>query len=175
VRFPTGFHGYGRFTGMTEFSLSHSNGFRRWWHRSTDVASPGDIVAEIAYLEQCGAVVTLRGLPEGALFEPGHIYIPEAAIRVLEASGQYAWPLLLRHVEGEWGTLGRLRTTKEADVTRDGDRMITGNATGLNLQAIRVNEGRVVSTFETANGDRLCIITHLGEGGYTTFLVSGGG
>jgi hypothetical protein len=160
---------------MTGFSLSHSHDFRRWWHRSTDVATPGDIVAEIAYLEQGGAVVTLRGLPAGALFELGHLYVPEAAIRVLEASGQYARPLLLRHVEGEWGTLGRLRTTKEAGVTPDGDWMSPGNATGLNLQAIRVNEGRVVSTFELANGDRLCIITHLGEGGYTTFFVSSGG
>jgi hypothetical protein len=139
------------------------------------VVTPGDIVAEIAYLEQGGAIVTLRQLPAGALFELGQIYVPRAAIRVLEASGQYARPLLLRHVEGNWGTLGRLRTTEEAGGMPDADWTIPGNPTELNLHAIRASEGRVVSTFDLAKGKRLCIITHLGEGGYTAFLVSDGG
>jgi hypothetical protein len=159
---------------MIGLRLSFSYGFRGWWYRSTDMVTPSDIVAEIAYLEQGGAIVTLRELPAEALFELGDIYVPEAVIRILEASGQYARPLLLRHVEGDWGTLGQLTKTKEAGVMPDDEWMITGHATRLNIHAIRVNEGRVVSTFDLTNGNRLCIITHLGEGNHTTFLLSGG-
>jgi hypothetical protein len=139
------------------------------------MASPGDIVAEIAYLQQGGAIVTVRGSPAEGLFALGPIYIPHAVIRVLQASGQYAWPLLRRHVEGEWGTLSLWRSLDKARVKSDRNWMITRVAAGRNLQAIRTNEGRVVSTWETMNGDRLCIITHLGSGGYTTFLASRGG
>jgi hypothetical protein len=137
----------------------HTHGFRSWWDRKTGTTPPSGVVAEMAFLEQGGAIVTLQGLPAGACFALGPIYVPEAAIRALEKSARYAWPLVLRHIHGDWGAFG----------SREG----TGAVARQNLRAIQRDEGRVVSEFGLANGGRLWIITHLGEGGYTTFLPSG--
>jgi hypothetical protein len=159
--------------GMIGIGSSLAHGFVSWWDRATGAAPPGDLVAEIAYLPQGGALVTLRGLPAGALFEPGPIEVPEAVIKVLERSGRYAWPFLLRHVEGDWGVHGWAEAAGGSGVKSDKGRALRHDAAGRNVRALQMKEGRVVSEFETTDGDRFWIITHMGAGGYTTFLVSG--
>jgi hypothetical protein len=158
--------------GMIGTGSSLALSFRSWWDCNRGAALPGDLVAEIAYLAQGGALVTLRGLPPGALFDLGPVHVPEAAICVLERSGRYALPLLLRHVEGDWGAYGRLEVARGVGVPAG--RTPGRNGAGRNLRALQLREGRVVSEVETADGDCFWIITHLGAGGYTTFVVSGG-
>jgi hypothetical protein len=147
-------------------------GPRSWWCDGIDAALAGEVVVEIAYLERDGAVVTLRGLPPGALFDTGPIHVPASAMRALETSRRCAWPLLLRHVRGDWGAFGGWGTAGEGDMEPDGARAPPPDTARRNVQALQSNEGRVVSEFATAEGGPLWIITHLGEGGYTTFLVS---
>src|SRR5262249_11833113 len=164
-----------RFPDMIGLGLASACGFRSWWDRPKGEPSPGDVVAEIAYLERGGALVTLREPLTEALFDPGQIHVPETAIRVTEPLGGSAWPLLLRHVEGDWGAFGRAGTARGAGVRLGGDRAVIGDVARQNLEAIQRNEGRVVSEFAAVNQGRLWIITHLGEGGDTTFPTSDGG
>ena len=137
---------------MIGLQASPVHGSRSWWDRPTDAAERTELVAKITYHNRGGALVSLRGPVPGALFEFGTIEVSNAAMTAMESSHLYAWPLLLRHVA----------CAGAPDAT----------TTERNLRAIRMKEGRVVSEFRTSNGCQLWIITHLGDGGYTTFLVS---
>src|SRR5262249_39098136 len=143
---------FGRNDPMIGLQASPVHGSRSWWDRPTDAAERTELVAEIAYHNRGGALVTLRGPVPGALFEFGPIEVSTAAMTRLESAHLHAWPLLLRHVA----------CAGAPDAT----------TTERNLRAIRMKEGRVVSEFRTPNGGLLWIITHLGNGGYTVFLVS---
>jgi hypothetical protein len=146
---------------------------RRWWDRNPVPARPSDDVVEIAYLERGGALVTPRGVPAGALFDLSEIYLTEAAIQTLGKTGKYAWPLLLQHVQGDWESGGRMEEATQS--SGKGVRMIP-SASGWaarNSSAIRTMEGRVVSEYGTSRPGRVGVITHLGEGGYTSFVMPG--
>ena len=136
---------------MIGVQTSRSRGFRSWWDPPGTVTTQLGLAAEMAYCAQGGAVVLFQeSIPE-ALFELGPIEVTNEAMKALERAKLHAWPLLLRHVAGE--------SAPDPTTAR------------LNREAIQRKEGRVVSAFQTSS-TVLWIITHLGEGGYTTFLVS---
>jgi hypothetical protein len=123
------------------------------------------------FREQGGAVVALRGEPEGALFPLGKITITVGAVEALEASSQHAAEFLARHARGDWGKFGvcdAIRLT--ADEARRGWEA-TDDPGKVNKSNLRNRRDRVMSEHTTSRGKRLWVVTYLDGGGGTTVLL----
>src|SRR5581483_1799814 len=62
-------------------------------------------------LEEGGTIYLLREELADGLFPVGTIRVTARAIQALERSSQQTWDFLARHVQGDWGELGRLEET----------------------------------------------------------------
>src|SRR5262249_55148656 len=102
------------------------------------------IIAEVG-----GAVLDV-GRPPGALFALGKGHVTGGAVDALERAGGHAAPFLLRHRRGDFSTL----CPEDAQANRD---------------ALK-HGGRVLSSYRTAAGEKLWVLTDL-TGGTTTVLT----
>jgi len=84
------------------------------------------------------------------LFKLGRVVMTPGAIEALQASGESPWSFLTRHVAGDWGDLD-------------------GEDKALNDQALR-DGSRILSTYATAKGERLWIITEADRSASTILL-----
>lgn len=87
-----------------------------------------------------------------AKFHPGQVVATPGALSALEDSNQAPSEFLLRHVRGDWGLVD------------DEDK-------ATNDSALK-NEGRLLSAYETANGERLWVITEWDRSATTLLLPS---
>ncbi len=78
-------------------------------------------------------------IPSNRLFKLGRVVLTPGAAEVLDASGQFPWTFLFRHVSGDWGEL-------DADDKK------------LNDEAVREGS-RILSAYTAANGVKLWAIT----------------
>ncbi len=90
--------------------------------------------------------------PRRALFPLGRIVATPGALNVLRRSHGSAASLLLRHVSGDWGSLC-------AEDRRLNDRAV-------------VEGTRILSTYTTATGDTLWVITEADRSATTLLLPS---
>ena len=85
-----------------------------------------------------------------ALFALGELYITQNAADVLEQAGQAPTEFLIRHVTGDWGEL-------DAEDWATNDEAVS-------------TEGRILSAYTTAAGEKVWVITE-GDRSATTLLL----
>jgi hypothetical protein len=122
-------------------------------------------------LEEGGTIYLLRHEPKDGLFPLGTIRVTAAALGALERARQQTWDFLARHVHGDWGEIGRLEETviTEEEVLRGA--AATDEDAKLNKVTLHHQRGRLLSIYRTAAGERLWLITELGDVTETVVLT----
>jgi hypothetical protein len=123
------------------------------------------------FLDQGGAVLTLRGELPGALFPLGKITVTAGAVAALAEASQHAVEFLMRHVKGDWGAVGHCdKTELTADEERRGWEA-TDDPAKINKWSLLNRRDRLMSEYATARGRRLWVITDLEGRSATTVLL----
>lgn len=89
-------------------------------------------------------------IPSNPLFKFGRLLITPGALDALQASGQSPWVFLARHLCGDWGEV-------DAEDKR------------LNDEAVK-DGNRILSSYATAKGDRVWLITEADRSATTILL-----
>jgi hypothetical protein len=72
------------------------------------------------------------------LFKLGKVVATAAALEALDKAGEQPWPLLVRHVQGDWGDLGAEDRRLNDEAVKDGSRILSAYSlkTGVKLWII---------------------------------------
>ena len=122
-------------------------------------------------LDEGGTIYALRQEPKDALFPVGTISVTAGAIRALERARQQTWDFLARHVQGDWGEIGRLEGTVVTEEEVRGGVAVTDDDAKLNKVTLHNRLGRLLSGYRTAAGEDLLLITELGDGAETVVML----
>jgi hypothetical protein len=127
--------------------------------------------ADRHFLEQGGAVLTLRREPEGARFPLGKVTVTPGAVAALAESGQHAVAFLTRHACGDWGEFGQCEQVELTEDERRRGWEATDDTAKINQWNLLNRQDTIMSEYRTDRGRRLWVITTLGRGGGTTALL----
>jgi hypothetical protein len=123
------------------------------------------------FLDQGGAVLTLRRELEDARFTLGKVTVTAGAVAALAEAAQHGVTFLARHVRGDWGKFG---VCDGIELTEDERRRgwdATEEDAKINKSNLLNRRDRIMSEYQTGCGKRLWIITSLDQGGATTVLL----
>jgi hypothetical protein len=127
--------------------------------------------ADRQFLEQGGAVLTLRREPEGARFPLGKVTVTPGAVAALAESGQHAAAFLTRHACGDWGEFGQCDQIELTEDERRRGWEATDDSGKINKWNLLNHHDTIMSEYRTERGKRLWVLTALGRGGGTTVLL----
>jgi hypothetical protein len=124
------------------------------------------------FLDQGGALLTLRRPLEGARFRLGNkVTITAGAVAALGETAQHAVEFLLRHVRGDWGAFGQC---DQIDLTADEEERgweATDDSARINKSNLLNLREQIMSEYQTSSGRRLWVVTRLDGTGGTTVLL----
>jgi hypothetical protein len=146
--------------------------------KAGSIFSQADVIAALCptctdqqFLDHGGAVLTLKRELPGSRFPLGKITITSRAVAALADASQHAVEFLIRHVRGDWGSVGEFDKT---DLTEDEERRgweATDDPAKINRCNLLNRRDRLMSEYTTAQGRRLWVITDLEGRGATTVLL----
>jgi hypothetical protein len=123
------------------------------------------------FLAHGGSLLALRQPPDGALFPLGKITVTPGAIAALADAGEHAAAYLLRHVRGDWDACGMCEQIELSEDERRRGWEATEDGGKINKINLIKGWAKIMSMYETANGEPLWVITELeGDGGTTVLL-----
>jgi hypothetical protein len=126
---------------------------------------------EPLFLDQGGAVLTLRQDLPGARFALGKVTVTAGALAALAEAGQHAVAFLERHVRGDWGAVGHCDAVQLTEDERRRGWEATDDSARINLWNLLRGKDTLLSEYVTDRGQRLWIVTCLDRGGGTTVLL----
>jgi len=123
------------------------------------------------FLDQGGAVLTLRSELQDARFALGKVTITTGAVEALADASQHAVEFLVRHVRGDWGNYGHCDEIQLTADERQRGWEATDDSGKINKSNLLSRRDRVMSEYTTSLDRRLWVITCLdGDGGTTVLL-----
>ncbi len=126
---------------------------------------------DLQFLEQGGAILTLRRDLPDARFSPGKITITAGAVAALAAASQHAVEFLACHVRGDWGGNGHCDEIELTPDERERGWEATEDSGKINKSNLLHGRDDIMSTYQTSRGDPLWVITRLGKEPHTTVLL----
>lgn len=126
---------------------------------------------DLQFLAQGGAVLTLRRELPDARISLGKITITAGAVAALAGATQHVTEFLARHVRGDWGTIG---CCDEVQLTPDELQRgweVTDESAKINKFNLLNGRDEIMSEYQTSRGERLWVITWLGQEPHTTVLL----
>src|SRR5262249_47060442 len=123
------------------------------------------------FLEQGGAILTLRREPEGARFPLGKVTITAGAVAALGETSQHAIEFLARHARCDWGEYGHCDQIQLTADERHRGWEATDDSGKINNVNLLNGRDRIMSEYQTGCGTRLWVITCIDRGGGTTILL----
>src|SRR5262249_41804310 len=126
---------------------------------------------EQLFLNEGGAVLTLRQDLPGARFALGQVTLTAGALAALAEAGQHAASFLERHVRGDWGAVGHCDAVQLTGA--DGRRgwEATDDWAKITLWNLLRGKDTLLSEYVTGGGQRLWVLPRLDRGGGTSVLL----